>query len=201
MTTNPVVLLDLETTHLDIGEAKILELAAIHIDLATLELFSRFHRVVRYPNARDLCSEWSRTTHSENGLLEACADVTPPAQQGIGCGLAEDVQELDEDFSRWLLAIGAGHTRESLVYFGGNNVAAFDIPVLHAQGMEHTLALAHYRTVDVRTLLTVGSAWSGLPVPKAVLTSQHRAMSDCDLALANLRAIRQRFMEGAHVPG
>lgn len=183
---NPVVMCDLETSGLKAKEDVIFELGAVHIDLATLKPLSYFQRVVHHSAPHRLCrDDVALNMHTKSGLLDLVAE-RPGTEYTTSFGggiVMENVAALDHDFALWLRDVVGAEPRS--VYFAGNGFAQFDKRFMEEGGMSKTLAFSHYRTIDVRTELTLSSAWSGEPVPAALVA--HRAIADCLLSLEGLR--------------
>lgn len=167
------VMLDLETTGLEPSRHVLLEIGAIHFDLATLEVHSRFHAVIRPEGYLTRLSSFTEQMHKANGLLE---DV---AAHGV------EVPTAEYQFTIWLeREVGAA---DKVVVLCGNSIhfdrgfvdTHFTSPRLHQ--------LLSHRMLDVRSLMFTAEAWKGFRVHTEMA---HRAMSDCEVSLETLRQIR-----------
>jgi oligoribonuclease (3'-5' exoribonuclease) len=175
----PVVILDLETTGLDVEKgATILEVGALHIDLQSLEVLSQFHRLRHMEDPEVLMEEVVREMHTSNGLI-AAVQRTPSSES-----VCESLAELDQDFEEWLIRCGGGPRKVLLCGYTIHFDARFIETLL-----PRTHAMRHYRLLDVRSALILAEAW-GRGVYPGDIVSTHRALEDCDHVLAAMRWLK-----------
>lgn len=174
-----LVVLDLETTGLCPERDEILEIAFIVVDNETLDTLGSYESIVR-PAALDLMrlSDAVIDMHSKNGLLT----LARSAQLDV-----QDVQsEALEALSRIVGQDANGHLRTDIRLILTGNTVHFDRSFLQVHMPRLALPLYH-RHADVSAARTVlGAKAPGVDVA-------HRAMADCEMSLAELKALRAAF--------
>jgi len=166
------VVLDLETQGLHPDRHDILEIAAVAIDLPTLEERGEPFSIVVKPRADKAMDTFVAQMHKDSGLL---AEIE---KDGVELAWAE------QKLVAWLQAQGA---KEKSVVLCGNSIQ-FDRKFIdHHMGPRLEEYLSH-RMVDCRSLMFVAEDWLNMRF-RALMT--HRALPDCRVSLETMRAIRK----------
>lgn len=174
------VVLDLETTGLDPGKNLVLEIGALHIDMKTLDVLSRFHVVAGIPQVKfDVLQLGNdvKKMHTANGLFEEVVS-NPPC----------DMFCLDSKLSEWFQGIPAGVQE---IVLCGNSIH-FDRGFLEVWMLRSFAVLSH-RVVDTSSILSCYKEWCGEDMRH---TSAHRAIADCEASLEVLRWAKKLFTFG-----
>lgn len=174
-----IVFFDLETTGLDPQNDFILEVGVLVVNAQTFEEVRRdswcvAHEVTlstriktRIPTRLLIDSEVVSEMHTVSGLMQDC--------DAHGISLREvEKQLLELPYERMVLAGYSVH---------------FDLSFVKENMPEFAKRLSH-RLVDVSSFRQCFQAW-GLPVPEQKKT--HRALADCQEALAELQMYRDRI--------
>lgn len=179
------LILDLETTGLDPKRCQILEIGAILLN-DQLDPIDAFSRLIYH----DLNALYWETTayelHEKNGLL---ADLDDPSKPKVS---------LDQAQSE-LIALYARHGATERAILVGNN-PQFDRGFVDAQAAGLS-ALLDFRNLDVSSLRYVAAAVAGVSHKRLKSAfrpngAQHRALSDCEACLTELRTCAQMMRAG-----
>jgi oligoribonuclease len=184
-----LVVLDLETTGLDPEKDPLLEIAFICVDNVTLEELGRFQSVVIPPSLDMLrIHPVVRDMHTTNGLFAeifAAEDDMyvllnkKPTAERVEKEALDVLDSLTENCKRILT---------------GNSIH-FDKSYL-ARHMPRLERKFHYGICDVSSARRV----LGTKRPTAKEDVAHRAMADCEMSLAELKALRTAFQEKTNAP-
>ncbi len=179
------VFLDLETTGLDPYADHILELAFVVTDDAFNEL-GRFESVV-VPPQLDLLKMRSVVydMHTRSGLVDQIVKAG-----GFPDGLARAAKNVEGRAIRVLWDIVEGTDHKRLILSG--NTVHFDRSFLETQ-MPALEACFYHRHADVSAARTVLGAKALVPADQVA----HRALADCEMSLAEARALRAAFAKAA----
>lgn len=174
-----IVVLDLETTGLDIVEDRVLELAFLVVDTEKLVVRDSFQRVI-VP-----CLDWEErlsaspeafAMHSSNGLIN---DV-----HSKGVSEEEAFYAAHQTLNRF-----SNGDQGVPFIMSGSCVACFDLPMLRIQYPEFADRF-FYRALDA----SIGRAWVDLYGKKikhgTAADSDHRALSDCRRSLDLMKKVR-----------
>jgi oligoribonuclease (3'-5' exoribonuclease) len=198
MPADYLLVADLETTGLDISAAEIIEAAFILVDAATLTELGRWERVL--PPTHDglaqlLSDKEVREMHVASGLLDDVALAwRAPNDPGPGEQYT-DPQAFAEFVASSVRSLGAGGL--DTVYLAGSGIAAFDRHLIrkHMPAIEDIL---HYAPFDVGVPRRMIKLWTGYRISADNDQKRHRAMSDADGHLNELRGVK-KFLTGREV--
>lgn len=177
-----VLVCDLETTGLDLGNDLILEAAFIGVTSGLEELF-RCRFLVDHP-AADVADRLRggpdvvRAMHDRSGLL---------GERDTGTG-AVPLLQIEE----YLTAKIAEFGDDTAPALGGSGVAAFDRRLIDRDLPRLSAALAYW-SLDVGPMRRGFKLATGCELVSFNDTKPHRAMADAELHLAELRAFFQAF--------
>lgn len=114
----PFIILDIETTGLEVGRCQLLEIGAIYVDNLSNKAFDTFRVLVKWdvlthvePSAIPMVEKWNAAMRTEKNVMGGTPAVTA--------------------FSSW----GAKRFNNEKVRLAGKNLASFDIPVLQNYGL------------------------------------------------------------------
>lgn len=167
----PFVILDIETTGLDVRQAQLLEVAAIYVDNFQKESheYETFHAVVK----QDIL------TYVESGAVPMIAKWREKEKLAL-YGPSLTVQ----NFSEFLV----NRLPKQKITFAGKNVATFDIPILNNYGLA---VKPHHRVIDVGSMYFAdfGYVPSLNEINKMIGRNEvaHTALEDCYDVLAAIR--------------
>ena len=169
------VVLDLETTGLDLETCTILEVGAIAVDKDWNEL-DRFHSLVYYagPQPRGV-----QEMHTKNGLWDECAVLSYVTVDVAAARLA-----------LWLKSLGYGPGKDQPKAILAGTGIDFDLGFLRHH-MPAVCQVLHYRKIDLRSLfLFAENADLGFkPAPSSECV--HRAMPDCESERADAQRLHE----------
>lgn len=166
--TPEIMILDIETTGLDIDSCQVLEIAALSITKEG-EVVGKFQVRVKYDQ---LIGEPYALTMNKD-LIANMRSATP--FKYAQCDLLSWVEEEFTD-------------NDVRPYVAGFNVGTFDIAFLVAKGFLRKDSV-HHRTIDLGSAL-MGRRGSATPISSREFTNNevaHSAMADCMMALAAYR--------------
>lgn len=168
-----ILFLDVETSGLDPDKHVILELGAVLVDVNLVELGRRCW-IFKSDDFDVLDTLETVDLHRASGLLDALDDDDVPGFSRAG---------VESALLRWL-------AYECAVPSGSLELAGFSIHFDRGFIRRHMPLfnrwLSH-RMIDVSTLRTLHRRWRG-ELPKA--HAAHRALADCEAAIADLASFR-----------
>lgn len=179
-TINPdyFVLLDLETTGLDIQNDEILEVALLVVEFSTLTVKDSYSaQIVPSLTWEDKLAESPDALHMHtvNGLIEDVHKKGKPLEKVVS------------DIHKILLRFSRGKTLDTFV-LAGTGVSAFDLPLLKCQVPE-LASVFHFRCLDTAVIkLWLDIFGNGVRYPGP--GSTHRAMDDCRQSLEMFRKLQ-----------
>ena len=168
------VVLDLETSGLDKNKDVVLEIGALHIDMKTLAVLSRFQI-----HAGMSANAWNgipmdlyvRNMHNDNNLYQEVTESALPCSE----------HAMDHWLCAWLMTTGARQGTREIVLCG--NSIHFDRGFIEER-LPGAAEFLFHRMVDTSAMRTVFKQWCGEPVKEAM---KHRALEDCFASLNTLR--------------
>jgi oligoribonuclease len=186
MSEETFVILDAETTGLNPKNGIILELAALHIDIKTLEVKNIFRELVTQEMfyvipVSELMDAYVTKMHTENGLL---AEIEASRK----CGPLRDQGALDDALGSWFSKLGGK------IVLCGNSIH-FDRRFME-ECTPHALKLCHYRMRDTSAMRQTYKDWVGEPPQHDTL--KHRALNDCYGSLEIMQWFQKIVVAGAY---
>lgn len=194
-----LLFLDIETTGLK-PNAQLLELAAILVRGHDLEVVTKFHALMKCysgPSDDGVWDPFVVAMHSKNALMADIADPKSKAFNGA--------HPLLVAFAEWLKSVGQPTKG---CYIAGSSVHT-DIAYLKRLSQLNSVQVPwddfSHRIVDLSTLRTFDILTVSEFFPSKKPDDNHRAMSDCEQDLTQLRAAvtaarqrawRERMQEG-----
>lgn len=184
------VIFDGETTGLKPEQGIFLEVAALHIDIKTLEVKSQFHEIVTqewydvYDGAKiqvsALMDAYVTKMHTENGLLDDIVIARPSST-------IRSQSSLDLALDKWFEELGGK------IVLCGNSIH-FDRRFMEAC-TPSALKRCHYRMRDTSAMRQMYKDWVGEPPQHDTL--QHRAREDCYGSLEIMKWFQKIVVAGA----
>lgn len=170
-----LLFLDLETTGLSAERDTILEVGAVLFDIVEARVIWRQAWLYDEGYERFLpMDRYVFEMHTKSGLF---ADIDVQAGDSVNTAETTILRRLDAD--------GFGPQQLQMAGYS----PSFDRRFL-AKHMPMLDAYLSHRMVDVSTLRTLQKAW-GVPAPEKA--AAHRALADCDEAIAELMGFRGLF--------
>jgi len=182
--TMPIVVLDLETTGLDILTVDPIEIGmlCITVDDDQIAEGPTFEALIPCPPI----ATWetgAAKMHSDSGLADLAE--TRSTSPVAAMEMRDDRRAVEQQALAWLDRVaGPGE-----VLACGNNVGRFDLVILR-RTMPQLAARFFYRALDVSALKVAGVSLGWWREPPKVKT--HRALEDCRASVAELRYYHQR---------
>ena len=210
----PIVILDTETTGLDVLRAVPIEVGLVLVELEGAALVERasFRTLLPAPPA----ATWelgALDMHRRSGLLLELDVLTPERVLGLPRGAAvhplemEAAQHLVEarlaaarvDAARracaWIDSAARPASARGEVVACGANVGRFDLTILR-RTMPELAARFFYRTLDVSAIKVAASMLGWADEPERPKT--HRALDDCRATLADLNHYHALLRRGGY---
>lgn len=177
-----ILFLDLETTGLDPDNDRILEVGAVLVT-TDLKHIAAVHKIFAAPRRVDMLD--TIDMHSDSGLMDQIAREEEKER-------VADVREVEEELIDWL--VGRHLIRSKTLEIAGFSIH-FDRSFLRVH-MPRLHGWLSHRMIDVSTIRSLHRRWIGEPRKQA---QAHRALADCEEAIAELRSYRALF-DGAPFP-
>lgn len=201
----PIVIVDLETTGLDVFTADPIELAMLHVEVRGDEIveLAHFEALVPCPPI-DVWEPGALAMHRASGLAELVdrygdvdfsgrvpGDLLTVEMRAVmadrrmrqAC-MVMDRCIVEQRALEWIDGVVRPSNRSGGVLSCGNNVGCFDLPIIR-RTMPRLAERFYYRVLDVSSIKVARTAlgWGDEP-PKV---KSHRALADCRASLVELR--------------
>jgi len=178
-----LVFLDLETTGLDVRRDSILEVGVIVTD-ADLNESDRWHWLVISGRHREKLERRDRESGGSVHAMHETSGLLADLDRGVGIG---SLHEVERELCERLGDLGAPPGSLQLAGYSVH----FDRRFLDAHMPLAGRYLSH-RIVDVSTIRSLYRRWVGEPPPQG---KAHRALADCEEAIAELKFYRTDIMK------